>query len=61
MYIARDGRKVQDQQLDPNEEIEVYLFSIEEIKKMLKENKILQALHATCLFYALNKLGYMEY
>ena len=61
MYIARGGKKVQEQQLDHNEEIEVYLFSIEEIKQMLKENKILQALHTTCLFYALNKLGYMNY
>ncbi len=61
MYLARGGRKVQEQQLDHNEEIEVYLFSIEEIKQMLKENKILQALHVTCLFYGLNKLGYMEY
>lgn len=61
MYIARGGKKVQEQQLDHNEEIEVYLFSIEEIKQMLKENTILQALHTTCLFYALNKLGYMEY
>lgn len=61
MYIARGGRKVQEQQLDHNEEIEVYVFSIEEVKQMLKENKILQALHVTCLFYALHKLGYMEY
>ncbi|MCO5237579.1 MAG: NUDIX hydrolase [Chitinophagaceae bacterium] len=61
MFIARGGKKVQEQQLDPNEEIEVYLFSMEEIKQMLKENKILQALHVTCLFYALNKLGYMQY
>ena len=61
MYIARGGKKVQEQQLDHNEEIEVYLFSIDEIKQMLKENKILQALHTTCLFYALNKLGYMNY
>ena len=55
MYIARGGKKVQEQQLDHNEEIEVYLFSIDEIKQMLKENKILQALHTTCLFYALNE------
>ncbi len=61
MFLASGGIKVQEQHLDPNEEIEVYLFSIEEIKQMLKDNKILQALHATCLFYALNKLGYMHY
>ena len=61
LFIASGGKKVQEQQLDHNEEIEVYLFSIDEIKQMLKENKILQALHATCLFYGLHKLGYMAY
>jgi hypothetical protein len=61
MFIASGGKKVQEQQLDHNEEIEVYLFGIDEIKQMLKENKILQALHTTCLFYGLHKLGYMEY
>ncbi len=61
MYLATGGKKVQEQKLDHNEEIEVYLLSINEVKALLRENKILQALHATCLFYALNKLGYMEY
>ncbi|HRN55905.1 MAG TPA: NUDIX hydrolase [Agriterribacter sp.] len=61
MYLARGGRKVQEQQLDHNEAIEVYLFSIDEVKQMLKENKILQALHVTCLFYAFHQLGDMKY
>lgn len=61
MFLATGGKKVQEQQLDHNEEIEVYLFSIDEVKKMLKENRILQSLHATCIFYALNKLGKLDY
>ncbi|MCO5240572.1 MAG: NUDIX hydrolase [Chitinophagaceae bacterium] len=61
MFLAHGGKKTHEQQLDHNEEIEVYLFSIEEVVQMLKNNNILQALHATCLFYALNKLGYMSY
>lgn len=61
MYLALNGKKVKEQELDHNEEIEVYLFSIEEIKNMLKNNEIMQAMHATCLFYALNKLGQMNY
>ena len=61
MYLARHGKKVKEQELDHNEEIEVYLLSIEEIKELLKSNQILQAMHATCLFYALNKLEELRY
>jgi ADP-ribose pyrophosphatase len=61
MYLATNGKKVQEQQLDHNEEIEVCLFTIDEVKQMLKNNTILQAMHATCLFYALNKLGAIQY
>ena len=61
MYLATNGKKVQEQQLDHNEEIEVYLFTIDEVKQMLKDNIILQAMHATCLFYALNKLNALQY
>ncbi|HET9057482.1 MAG TPA: NUDIX hydrolase [Chitinophagaceae bacterium] len=61
MYLARDGEKIKDQQLDHGEEIEIYLMSIDEVKQLLKENKIFQSMHATCLFYALNKLNEMKY
>lgn len=61
MYLAKGGRKVAEQQLDHNEEIEVQLFSIDEVKDLLKENTILQSMHAVCLFYALNRLGEMNY
>lgn len=61
MYLALNGKKIKEQELDHNEEIEVYLFSINEVKQMLKNNEILQAMHATCLFYAMNKLGALDY
>ncbi|MBN8790421.1 MAG: NUDIX hydrolase [Terrimonas sp.] len=61
MYLARNGKKIKEQTLDHNEEIEVYLLTIDEIKALLKSNQILQAMHATCLFYALNKLEEMSY
>lgn len=61
MYLALNGKKIKEQELDHNEEIEVYLFSIEEVKDMLKNNEIMQAMHATSLFYALNKLGALTY
>jgi 8-oxo-dGTP pyrophosphatase MutT (NUDIX family) len=56
MFLATGGRKVQDQDLDENEEIEVVLMDLEDVEKLLKENKILQSLHVTCLFYALLRL-----
>lgn len=58
-YLARGGRKVQEQDLDHNEEIIVTEYSIPEVKHLLADNKIAQALHCTGLFYALMKLGEM--
>lgn len=56
-YLAKGGKKVQDQHLDAQEEIIVETFTIEQVKQLLAENKIAQALHCTGLFYALLKLG----
>lgn len=61
MYLARGGKKVAAQKLDHNEEIEVQLFSIDEVKQLLKDNQILQSMHAVCLFYALSKMDMMQY
>jgi ADP-ribose pyrophosphatase len=61
MFLARGGKKVAEQQLDANEEIEVELFTIEEVKQLIKENKILQAMHVTCFLYALKELGELNY
>lgn len=55
-YLARGGKKVQAQQLDDQEEIIVELFSIDAVKQLLADNKIVQALHCTGLFYAFEKL-----
>ena len=56
MFLARGGKLVAPQSLDGNEEIEVDLVTIEELKKLLKDNKIMQAMHVTCMMYALDKL-----
>ncbi|MBX2924307.1 MAG: NUDIX hydrolase [Chitinophagaceae bacterium] len=61
MFLAKGGKKTSEQQLDHNEEIDVYLFSIDELKQMMKENRIVQSLHATCIFYAFSKLGVLDY
>ncbi|PRD48806.1 NUDIX hydrolase [Sphingobacterium haloxyli] len=56
-YVLKGGKKIQEQQLDSSEDIEVVIMSIEEAKQFLFDNKIGQALHASALFYAFQKLG----
>lgn len=56
LYLARGGRKVADQTLDSNEDIEVQLMPLADIKDMLLQNKFPQALHTSCILYALLKL-----
>lgn len=51
MYLAMGGKKITGQQLDQNEEIEIILKSMEEVKVMLHHNEFIQSMHALCLFY----------
>ena len=60
LYLATVGKKVAAQHLDANEEIEIRLFSLEAVRDMLMKNEFKQALHATCLFYAFNKLDSLK-
>jgi 8-oxo-dGTP pyrophosphatase MutT (NUDIX family) len=60
MFLLQGGKKVQDQQLDHNEEIEVFLVSIDELFSMLERNEIVQSMHVTTLFFALKKLGLLK-
>lgn len=59
-YLARGGKKVQEQELDSQEDIEVILKSPSEVKKLLLKNEFGQALHSAALFYALLKLGELK-
>ena len=59
LFLARGGKKTGIQQLDHNEEIDVVTISLDELKKLFLQNKIVQALHASCIFYALRKMGEM--
>lgn len=56
LYLATGGKKIAKQVLDHNEEIEIVLIPLNELKGMLLQNKIVQALHTCCIFYALQKL-----
>ena len=61
MFLAKGGKKVAEQKLDHNEEIIVELITIEELKKLVRENKIVQSMHITCILYALEKLSELKY
>jgi ADP-ribose pyrophosphatase len=57
MFLARGGKKVAEQQLDSNEEIEVVEVTLDDLKRLIQENKIIQAMHVTCIMYGLVQLG----
>jgi 8-oxo-dGTP pyrophosphatase MutT (NUDIX family) len=61
MFLATGGKKISEQKLDGNEEIEVELFTVDEVKQLLKQNKIVQSMHVTCLMYAFEKMGALSY
>jgi 8-oxo-dGTP pyrophosphatase MutT (NUDIX family) len=58
-YLARNGRKVADQNLDEGEDLEVLEMTIEEVKELVMQNKVVQSLHTNAIFYALLRLGKM--
>lgn len=57
MYLATGGEKVAELHLDPNEELELLEMSPQEVMDALGQRRILQSLHASCLFYAFWSLG----
>jgi ADP-ribose diphosphatase len=61
MFLATGGEKTHDQRLDHNENIDVELYSIDELKTFMKENKIVQAMHVTCILYGLEKMGELTF
>ena len=57
LFLARGGKKTAGQNLDHNEDIEIVTISLDRLKELFLENKIVQSLHANCVFYALKRLG----
>jgi ADP-ribose pyrophosphatase len=60
LYLAMGGRLEQQQKLDPNEEIEVCLYTFEALKQLLRENGVVQSMHIAAFFYAFQRLGYFS-
>jgi ADP-ribose pyrophosphatase len=61
MYLATGGEKVAEQQLDSTEDLEVMVYSIEEVKQLVREHQIVQSLHVATIFYAMERLGMVNY
>jgi 8-oxo-dGTP pyrophosphatase MutT (NUDIX family) len=61
IYLARDPLAQQAQQLDGNEEIALESYTIEELINLLRQNRIIQALHANASFLALLHLGKLAF
>lgn len=61
MFLATGGKKVSEQSLDPNEEIEIVELSFDELMQLVDENKIMQSMHITAIYYALKALGKLNY
>ena len=61
LYLATGGERTREQHLDPNEEIEVYLYTVDELRRLLREGGMAQSMHVTALFYGLQKLGYFTF
>ena len=61
MFLATGGKKVAEQQLDDTEEVEVLFHSLEEVKELVLQNRIMQSLHVNCIMYALVKLGEIRF
>ena len=61
IYLATGGELTQKQHLDFNEEIEVSLYTVDELRQLLREGGIIQSMHMAALWYALQKLGYVTF
>jgi len=61
LFLAIGGKKVKAQELDANEEIDIMLKPIDEVKQMLSNSEFIQSMHALCLFYGFEKLKQLGY
>ena len=57
VFLALDAEKVAAQDLDTNEEIEVFPTPLEEVIRMAKAAELLQSMHVSALFFALAHLN----
>jgi 8-oxo-dGTP pyrophosphatase MutT (NUDIX family) len=56
-FLAEGVERIGDQQLDASEDIEVYIFSKDEVRAMLERNEFMQSLMVAPLLKYLNGMG----
>jgi len=56
-FLAKGGKKIAQQKLDRNEDIELKFYSLEDTRSLLDNNEIKQSLHAAGMFMAFEKLA----
>jgi 8-oxo-dGTP pyrophosphatase MutT (NUDIX family) len=61
LFFAKDILRREKQQLEQSEEIDVELHTISEVTAMLREDKIIQALHSIACYKALLHMGKLKY
>ena len=60
-FLATGGVKTAGQKLDHNEEIDIVLVTIDELIDLLIKGQIKQSLHVNCVFFALMKMGVLNF
>lgn len=55
-YVLTGGVKTHEQHLDEHEILNVEEYTVEEVRQLIKDNKIAQALHVAALLYGLAEL-----
>lgn len=61
LYLATGGKKVAEQKLDFNEDIEMLFVPVDELINMVVDNKIEQSMHVNCIFYSLLRMGNLKF
>jgi ADP-ribose pyrophosphatase len=59
-FVATGTHRVQDQNLEPTEDIEFEFLTIPEVLSLIDSSKFLQALHVGSLFLALRQMGRLD-
>jgi len=57
MFLATGGVFDPNQQLDIEEDVEVFLVTMDELIELIQSHQFLQSMQLSTLFFALQKLG----
>lgn len=60
LFLLKGGVKKHEQNLDNNEDIEVFLVPLDELFQMVIDRKIHEAMHISAVMFALHKLGKLQ-